>query len=513
MLLALPALLQQGLLDVTEGLYGRLNNGFFGLRSVLLTLAFMALLRITSPEQLKAHAPGELGLLLGLDRAPEVKTVRRKLHEIGARKLSRTLADAFARRWAQAEPEALGYLYIDGHVRPYHGRRHRIPKTFVQRRRLCMPATTEVWVNDARAQPWFFVTTEANDHLLAAIERDILAPLRKEVGAQRRVTLVFDREGWSPKAFARWAAAGFDVMTYRKGHYDPWPEDAFVAVVDPAPSRGGKPVTWRLAERETDLGTGRGQPVFRMREVRRLCDNGHQTSIMTTRRDLATPQVASRMFARWRQENFFRYMRQEYNLDHLCTYATEAADPQRPVPNPQRKKRAKELAALNRERARLDKAYTHACLSTTDAPQTHRAALGAQIQDLNERIGEHRAVTKSLPHKVPVGETLDPDTVVRLEPERKIFTDLVRTLAYRAESALLARDGEEGRAFLKALFATPADLVPNDTELLVRFHSMAQPRLNRALRALCEAATDERHLYPGTSLRMVFEGPSCLIEN
>ena len=120
----------------------------------------------------------------------------------------------------------------------------------------------------------------------------------------------------------------------------------------------------------------------------------------------------------------------------------------------------------------------------------------------------------------PVGETLDPDTVVRLEPERKIFTDLVRTLAYRAESALLgrvgpllARDGEEGRAFLKALFATPADLVPNDTELLVRFHSMAQPRFNRALRALCEAANDDRQLYPGTSLRMVFEGPRCLIEN
>ena len=97
-------------------------------------------------------------------------------------------------------------------------------------------------VNDARAQPWFFVTTEANDHLLAAIERDILAPLRKEVGAQRRVTLVFDREGWSPKAFARWVAAGFDVMTYRKGRYDPWPEDTFVAVVDPTPTRGGKPV-------------------------------------------------------------------------------------------------------------------------------------------------------------------------------------------------------------------------------------------------------------------------------
>ena len=279
-------------------------------------------------------------------------------------------------------------------------------------------------------------------------------------------------------------------------------------------------MTWRLAERETDLGTGRGQPVFRMREVRRLCDNGHQTSIMTTRRDLATPQVASRMFARWRQENFFRYMRQEYNLDHLCTYATEAADPQRPVPNPQRKKRAKELAALNRERARLDKAYTHAWLATTDASQTHRAALGAQLQDLNERIGEHRGVTKSLPHKVPVGETLDPghgrQARARAQDLHRPRQDARlpgRSALLGRVGPLLARDGEEGRAFLKALFATPADLVPNDTELLVRFHSMAQPRLNRALRALCEAATDERHLYPGTSLRMVFEGPSCLIEN
>ena len=350
-----------------------------------------------------------------------------------------------------------------------------------------MPATTEVWVNDARAQPWFFVTTEANDHLLAAIERDILAPLRKEVGAQRRVTLVFDREGWSPKAFARWAAAGFDVMTYRKGRYDPWPEDTFVAVVDPTPSRGGKPVTWRLAERETDLGTGRGQPVFRMREVRRLCDNGHQTSIMTTRpRDTAG------------------------RLTDVCALAPGELLPlYAPGIQPRPPVHLRDRALL----PRVQSLHTHAWLATTDASQTHRAALGAQLQDLNERIGEHRGVTKSLPHKVPVGETLDPDTVVRLEPERKIFTDLVRTLAYRAESALLgrvgplpARDGEEGRAFLKALFATPADLVPNDTELLVRFHSMAQPRLNRALRALCEAATDERHLYPGTSLRMVFEG-------
>ena len=60
-LLALPFLLQQGLLRVGEQVYGSLRNGFFGLRSVLLTLAFMALLRIRTPEQLTERAPGELG--------------------------------------------------------------------------------------------------------------------------------------------------------------------------------------------------------------------------------------------------------------------------------------------------------------------------------------------------------------------------------------------------------------------------------------------------------------------
>ena len=131
-LLALPALLHEGLVEVTEEVYGRLEKGFFGLRSM--TLAFMALLRIRNAEQLKGHAPGELGLLLGLDRAPEMKTLRRKLKEVGRRGLARRLAEAFARRWAEAEPEALGFLYVDGHVRP--GRKHRLPETFVPRRRL-----------------------------------------------------------------------------------------------------------------------------------------------------------------------------------------------------------------------------------------------------------------------------------------------------------------------------------------------------------------------------------------
>jgi transposase-like protein len=514
-LLALPELLSQGLLEIADDVYGRLKSGFFGLHSVLLTLAFMALLRIKTPEQLKGHAPGEFGLLLGLDRAPEVKTLRRKLQELGARGQAHALAAAFARRWANAEPEALGYLYVDGHVRPYHGRKHTLPKTHVARRRLCMPATTDFWVNDARAEPLFFVTAPANDSLLSVLEHDLLPQVRALIGEQRRVSVLFDREGWSPKSFKRWAAAGFDVITYRKGRYEPWPEETFVEVEDSAQT---PPVRYRLAEQETTLSKG-----FAMREVRRLCDSGHQTSVMTTRRDLPMVEVASRMFARWRQENFFRYMRHEYELDHLYTYAVEPAEIQRLVPNPERKVLGKELAALRRELEGLKKDYAQAALENPEQQRrTMRgfkianAELGKQIRALETRCRETEAARKALPKKVPIGEVLAEEQIVELERERKTLTDLIKMVTYRTESSmlrliepLLKRQEDEGRAFLKALFQTPADLVPheNGQKLLVRFHSMAHPRFNKVLCGVCEALTRERHRYPGTRLCVVYEGP------
>jgi transposase len=225
-LVALPVVVAQGLYDVGRQVYGRLKNGFYGLDAVLSTLVFMALLRIKSPEQLPSHAPGEFGLVLGLDRVPEMKTLRRKLAELGARGQALELQGAFVRRWAREQPELLGFLYVDGHVRPYNGRKHQLPKTHVPRRRLCMPATTDYWVNDAFADPLFYVTAPGNEGLLKVLDGEILPEVRSLVG-RRRVTLVMDRECWSPRRFEAWSRLGFDVLTYRKGRYEPWPQEVF----------------------------------------------------------------------------------------------------------------------------------------------------------------------------------------------------------------------------------------------------------------------------------------------
>ena len=376
-LLALPALARVGLLEAGAKAYGALHNGFYGLQSVLLTLAFMAFLRLKKPEQLKRCNPGELGIVLGLDRAPEVKTLRRKLREMGFRDKAGEFLSFLSKRWAAEDKDVIGFAYIDGHVRAYHGQR-KLPKTHVARRRLCMPATTDFWVNDANCEPLFFVTAEANDSLLSILDEEIIPELKRL--SDGRVTLVFDREGWSPKSFEKWFKAGVDVITYRKGKYDPWPEHCFVEIESQV---RGKAVSYLLGERSIKI-----KKDFWLRETRRLCDNGHQTSIISTRQDLDCEQIARRMFFRWNQENFFRYMREEYALDHMVTNAVEPADVERLVPNPAKKEKRKLITKLKQDLEKLKKEYADKALQNDGTRRPTMRGFNIANPGYKKKIGQ-----------------------------------------------------------------------------------------------------------------------------
>jgi len=510
-LLALPALLTEGLIDVGEGVYGKLRNGFFGLRSVLLTLAFMALLRIKTPEQLTEHTPGELGILLGLDRVPEVKTLRRKLREMGLRQLARTFTQKLTERWAKAAPKELALLYVDGHVRPYHGRKHVLPKHHVQQRGRPMPGTQDFHVNDRRADPLFFVTAEATESLLSTLDTTLLPEVRRLVGPRRRITVAFDREGWSPKLFARWKEEGFDVLTYRKGEQSRWQSRFFATVKGTV---GGEKVEYHLAEREVKLTSG-----LKVREIRRLTDDGHQTAVITTNDKLPLLAVAHRMFSRWRQENFFRYMRHEFALDHLCTHKVEPADPTRIVPHPERARLEKKLKAVRATRTRLlERAFELAPGKTTRVGkrQVDEVELDQLIRQRETEANKLAARITQLPERLPIEEILEPDQIVKLERERKVLVDAIKLTAYRAESSLarlvepfFARHEDEARKFLKSIFTATADIIPDqrNRRLTVRFHGLASPRANRALGELCALVNEDAPLYPGSNLRLHFEAP------
>ncbi|TVP72083.1 MAG: helix-turn-helix domain-containing protein, partial [Nitriliruptor sp.] len=318
LLLALPALEATGLLEVAEQTYGKLRNGFYGLRSVLLTLVLLALLREPRAEGATRVVPADLGRILALDRAPEVSTIRRRLGELAERGQAGALMAALARRHVDAHPEAVGFVYIDGHVRAYHGTR-KLPKAHVARMRISMPATLETWVADQHGDPIFAVIAPPSASTAAEVRR--LLPELKTLTDGRRTTVVFDRGGWSVDLFAHLLDEHFDLLTYRKGKVRREPRTAFTEHT--WTDERGVTHRWELADRRVRLrlsaaGAKRhGRKTLTLRQIVRLSADTHQTHILTSRFDLPAGEIAARMFNRWRQENYFRYARQHFALDAL----------------------------------------------------------------------------------------------------------------------------------------------------------------------------------------------------
>src|SRR5665811_454966 len=340
LLLALPALEMTGLLPVAAEVFPPMRKGFYGLRAVLLMGVFLALLREPRAEAATRIRPADLGRLLGLDRAPEVKTLRRKLSELAGHGKGAALQAALGRHHAAARPDAVGFLYLDGHVRVYTGTRE-LPKTHIARMRIAGPATEETWVGDADGDPVMVITAAPSRSLAAELAR-LLPDLRAIIGPDRACTVVFDRGGYSPVVFTEIISAGFDVLTYFKGSWARSAGEAFTTVDFTAPD--GTAHTYELAERLIDLpvpahpaaGGQAAKPTstLRLRLIVRRSPGGHQTPILTNRTDLSPAQVAYRMAARWRQENYFKYAREHFALDALDSYADTPDDPTRLVPNP-----------------------------------------------------------------------------------------------------------------------------------------------------------------------------------
>ena len=507
-LLAIPALLDSGVLDSAHELYGSIGPAFYGLRTTIVTLLMMALLRIKRPEGLKEHSPEQLGRLLGLDRAPEVKTLRRKLAQLAAFGHAAELGRALAKRRVETRGHAMGFLYVDGHVRAYHGKRE-LPKTHLARMRLSMPATTDYWVNDAEGEPLFVVTTEANKGLVKMLPI-VLDQVRSVVG-ERRVTVVFDRGGWSPKLFKKLINDGFDILTYRKGRFRRVAKKRFSvyeATID------GRKVDYVLA----DQGVLLLKRSLRLRQVTRLSDNGHQTPIITSRRDLSAIEVAYHMFERWRQENFFKYLCEEYALDVLVDYDVEPADATRTVPNPKRKALKAELRRLYAEVNRLAAEYGVEALSNRESVRrTMRgfkianAPLSEHIVEKMERILALEKKRARVPTRVPVQQVVEGE-VVKLSVERKHLTDLFKMVAYQAEGDLLRlvtphyhRAEDEGRTLIQNALATSGDIEVTDTELRVSLDPLSSPHRTKALAAMCEELNETRTRFPGSKLCLRFD--------
>jgi hypothetical protein len=244
-------------------------------------------------------------------------------------------------------------------------------------------------------------------------------------------------------------------------------------------------------------------------------DNGHQTPILTSRRDLSAARVAYRIFERWRQENFFKYLREEFTLDALAEYAVEPDDPTREVPNPHW---AAVDAQLRQAYARLDRLQAEYGLEAfTNLEEQRRTMrgfkiaqgkLGQQIWDAWQRAQQLEVRRNKVPRRVPV-QSLTSEPVVKLAPEIQHLTNLIKMVAYQAESDLLRtvaphyrRVADEGRTLIQSALASSADLEVTKTELRVTLAPLSSPHRTRAIAALCEELNQSNTQFPGSSLRL-----------
>jgi hypothetical protein len=526
-LFLLPFLIECGLLSYRNH-YGQ-RSGYYSYDALIITLSFLYLLRIKNPEQTKLHNPGELGKLIGYDRSPEVKKLRGMIKELTGQGKCSDWGKSLSKQWIEEETPEL--YYIDGHVQVYHGYLAHLGKKHVSRQRLCLPGMMEFWINDRDGMPFFFITAQVNEKMNAMLEDEIipellaLHPMDSELQQKMasnpdypRFTLVFDREGYSPEFFQRlWDTHRIAVLTYRKNVTDKWDESLFEDVE----------VETRMDDVSMKLHE---QPLVidkcSMREIRKLSGDGHQTSIVTTNRIWNIAFIACYMFGRWVQENFFRYLRQEYAFDKILQYAVDEIDDKITVVNREYNnityKIKKKREILARRKAKLyDTEQHHPVWENEEKAEKEtgkwikkQLELSEQIKQIEADIEKMILEREKIPYKIPLSKMSEDTRYNKLNQESKHLQNIIKMICYRAETAFAnilskhyRRSYDEIRTLVKAIINQTIDLIPDcqNNELNIYLYPLANERSNQAVRMVIDAINQTNTIYPGTNLVMRFK--------
>lgn len=528
--LGLALLAKDPLLDVAGQVFGkRLGAAFYGLRTVLVTLVLLALLRIKRPEQLRQHQAQGLGRVLGLDRAPEVKTVRGKLHALSGPLQGACLLEALARARAAEYEGTARVVYVDGHVEVYTGQ-YPIGQVYAASRSRVVKGTTRTWVNLPGGRPLFCVSSEFNEGLVAALPA-VVAKVQEVMGPGPLIQ-VFDRGGYCGRLFEAQVAAGHTIITYRRGKFAAWPVEKFAR----QPTQiGSRVYAYAPAEAEVEIPVHEEVPVtsgqkgappqgktgrtVRMREIRVIREDGGQTSVLAANTQASAVDVCALLFGRWgAQENVFKYLRAEYDLDATVEYGDEPLSASITHPNPAWVKAKKALAGWVAQRdkllAKLGVKLTEETLTATTLAQRlarwKKQPAAAKVQAAQAQIEKLRAELATLPERVPAGES----GFRRLKSEMKLLQLAFKLTAYHLETQLLERlrphyrnHAKEGRKLIVAALRSPGSIRLQPGRILVKLAPQTSPNRTRAIAKLCEGLNELKPIYPGTALQIVFENP------
>lgn len=527
-LLSIPALLSNGLLKHQEDFNP--DTGYYSLSSIFISLAFLALLRVKTLAQTSSIPAGELGKAIGLDRIPEVKTLRERIALFCEKTNVEEWGLKLSQDWMQSYPELSGVLYIDGHVNIYYGKSTQMPKRYVSRLRLCMSGSTDYWVNDKLGQPFFVVNKTINTSMIETIKTDIITKLNVDIPNQptenellenqllHKYMLVFDRECYSVDFFYELWQQRIAICTYNKNVKDEWADEEFIEYTEELPT--GEKNQILLAERGVLLQCKTTGENIWVREVRKKSESGHQTSILTTNYLLSTLLIGVYMFARWSQENFFKYVMENFGIDYLVSYMKKKIADTTTLINPQYRELDSIQKTMTSKLIRLKAKFASLFLADTPIEDNKmktfikkKSELNEQIKTMELQIQQIKQNKAEIPRKLSycqLPEELKFDSIIN---ERKLFLDTIKMISYRAETSManiikpMMSHSDEARTLLKQVYLSDANIFPDYTNntLTVELHRLNYRKDDIIIESLCSILNDTQTVFPGTELTMVFK--------
>ncbi len=531
-LLSLPALLSSGLLNHSNDF--KLENVYYTEEMIFVCLAFLSLLRVHNINQANTIPCGELGRAMGLDRIPEVKTLRRRIARFSAKGDVQQWSRKLSEGWMAANTGLAGVLYIDGHVNLYYGHATTMPKRFVSRLRLCMSGSTDYWVNDKTGQPFFVINEVINSGMIEQIKTSVLPRLEKEVPVQpteeqllqnpqlHKFMIVCDRECYSAEFFDYLWQKRVAICTYNKNVKDKWPEGDFT-LYETVQEDGTEEIL-KLAEKEITLtfGPEKDPKEIKCREIRKLSKSGHQTSIITTNWILNILSVGLYMFARWCQENFFKYMTDNFDIDGLVSYSMGKISETKMLVNPAYKQLDSQLRSLNGKLSKQKVLFANTTLKMVNEKGkkltkaiSKKAEIHQEIEVLESQITEIKNKKKKVDRKITFASLAPEEKFSNVINARKQFMDNIKMIAYRAETAMYnliksqlgQHHQDEGRKLLQQVYSSDADIIPDysNKTLTVKLHNFNNKKEDRVVQHLCEKLNETETEYPGTDLRIIYK--------
>ncbi len=527
-LLAVPSLMAQGLLRYEDEF--KLEKAYYPTSSVFLSLAILSLLRIKTLSGSDSLPSGELGRTIGLDRIPEVKTLRTRIVQFCKKANIDKWRMTLSKDWMEASPELSAVLYIDGHIKLYYGTETSPPKRFVSRMRLCLSGTTDYWVNDVLGQPFFVINKTISNGLIQTIKDDLVENFNSDVPNQpgqqelledkykSRYMLVFDREGYSPDFFYDLWQDRISMATYKKNVTDKWDDAEFSEYTGKLPF--GTEKTIELAERGVLLQNKGSKKKIWAREIRNKSKSGHQTSIVTTNYKLSIIMIGLYMFARWSQENFFKYMMQEFGIDTLVSYTKERISDTTSLVNPAyrtlesvRRKLTSKLNIVKAKFATLTLQAETIEEKSMERYLSKKEELKEEIEQKEKAIEQIKSQKKDVPRKITYCELPENEKFDNVVNERKHFLDTIKLISYRAETAMsniikeYMSHKDESRLLLKQIYKTDANLIVDNEnrKLTVEIHRLAHWKDDAVLEKLCVAMNDTETKFPDSNLTLNYK--------